>query len=44
MMPIRYADVRGKTGAIRQLTSLTVDELEALASLTQKAFVAHIRL
>jgi hypothetical protein len=35
MMPIRYADIRAKAGAIRQLTSLTVDEFETLAPLVQ---------
>jgi hypothetical protein len=41
-MPIRYADVRAKAGALRQLTSLTVDEFDALVPLVQKTFAAHM--
>ncbi len=41
-MPIRYAAERDKAGVIRQLTTLTVEELEALVSSVQSAFLDHM--
>jgi len=41
-MPIRYAAERDKTGVIRQLTTLTVEEFEALVPSLQIAFLDHM--
>jgi hypothetical protein len=41
-MPIRYAAERDKAGVIRQLTTLTVEEFEALVPSVQSAFLDHM--
>jgi hypothetical protein len=41
-MPIRYAAERDKAGVIRQLTTLTVEEFEALVLSVQSAFLDHM--
>jgi hypothetical protein len=41
-MPIRYAAERHKAGVIRQLTTLTVEEFEALVPSVQTAFLDHM--
>src|SRR6266516_46244 len=41
-MPIRYAAERDKAGVIRQLTTLTVEEFEALVPSVQSAFLEHM--
>jgi hypothetical protein len=41
-MPIRYAAERDKAGVIRQLTSLTMEEFEALVPSVQTAFLDYM--
>jgi len=41
-MPIRYAAERDKAGVIQQLTTLTVEEFEALVPSVQTAFLDHM--
>ena len=42
-MAIRYAEERAKANHIRNLTSLTVEEFEALVPAFEAAFVAHMQ-